>query len=378
MWSDFTSEYLDMIGRRPSEADEKIALRNIGVANERTAIRGYIGTLQEFKDRYRAIVTRMYRISKECDPDDVTLEYYINRFIDPEYTAEDIVEDLEDEVHQAAAAVVILPAAAQPINQTQTMIAFASLWKSGSGRKIDVYEFIRYYGQDLSEADVRIISQRESEARMFVDKIHRDYLGRGVNMDEFLERYLFDHDNSNFHNEVITTVLSSDEYRCEMAKQLDKRYACKFGTPLHPEDMEYVLFQVRAKSLPLYSEEIDTDVVRVNDQLRTINEWSDKIYEDVLCRPADCADVRECVSEFRAYGDKEAESRLRKRLYQSLEFHDVVKQHILQLYQSKRERTPSKREMYECLSEVLKKNGKDMSSALGELEINIGGHLTAT
>ena len=74
---------------------------------------------------------------------------------------------------------------------------------------------------------------------------------------------------------------------------------------------------MRAKGLPLCSEEISDDLVRVNDQLRRIGEWADKIYEDVLRHVADSDDVRECVSEYRAYGDKEAEARLRSKLYHS-------------------------------------------------------------
>jgi len=364
----FANEYLDMIGRRPSEAETKIADRNLGDrATDRSIVRNYIGTLNEFKDRYVPIVTRIYQIAKEHAPDRRTLDYFVNRFIDPEYTADNVVEDLESGVYS------VIPETSKsvedpPLNQTQAMMSFAGRWKKASGRKIDVCEFIRYYGQDLSDAEIRSISQRESDARIFVDKIHKDYLGRGVGADEFLELYVFDYDSSNFHNEVIASVLASDEYRNEMAKQLDKRYDDMFGQGLHPDDMEHILFQVRAKGLPLCSEEISDDLVRVNEQLKSIGVWADKIYEDVLRRVADSDDVRECVSEYRAYGDKEAEARLRRKLYQSLEYHDIVKEEIGLVLEKKLARSPSKREVFTRLAEVLKKHGKDMSLAIADLE----------
>lgn len=364
----FANEYLDMIGRRPSEAETKIADRNLGDrATDRSIVRNYIGTLQEFKDRYIPIVTRIHQIAKEQVPDGRTLDYFVNRFIDPEYTADNVVEDLESGVYAAIKEPSRI-AEDPPLNQTQAMMSFAGRWKRASGRKIDVCEFIRYYGQDLSDAEIRCISQRESDARMFVDKIHKDYIGRGVGADEFLERYVFDYDSSNFHNEVIAAVLASDEYRNEMAKQLDKRYNDMFGQELHPDDMEHILFQVRAKGLPLCSEEISDDLVKVNDQLRSIGEWAEKIYEDVLRRVADRDDVRECVSEYRAYGDKEAEARLRRNLYQSLEYHDIVKDEIRLILEEKLDRSPSKREVFARLADVLKKHGKDMSLAISDLK----------
>jgi hypothetical protein len=96
--------------------------------------------------------------------------------------------------------------------------------------------------------------------------------------------------------------------------------------------------------------------------------WADKIYEDVLRRVADSDDVRECVSEYRAYGDKEAEARLRRKLYQSLEYHDIVKEEIGLVLEKKLARSPSKREVFTRLAEVLKKHGKDMSLAIADLE----------
>ena len=361
----FAKEYVDMIGRKPSATEYKMAELNLDPASDARAIRKYIGALPEFTTRYGEIVKKIYSIASGKNPGPKTVAYYVNRFTDPSYRTDDIADDIAagSADHEGDAEEI------QPVqNATQSMISFAKHWKASAGRKIDVYEFIRYYGQTLSPSDVRGIVEREKDSLLFVDKMHRDYLGRGVGEDEFWERYMFDHDSASFHHEVIAAVLASEEYRGEMAKQLGKRYHDMFGAALHPEDLEHVLFQVRAKSLTLACEEIDDELVKVSDELRSIGEWADSVYNDVLRRPADPADVRECVAEYRAHGARDAEAALRRRLYQSLEFHDVIKEHIVNSLELAHGRKPNKREVYEALTAAIKRSAGDMSRAISDFD----------
>lgn len=361
----FRKEFIEMLGVRPDDSDVRMAELKLKGA-DRSEIRGYISTFPEFRRRYEDIISRVYNISCDEDPDEDTVRFFLNRFAIPNYGPDDLADEIINGVREDWGTPGVGGGGAKDDARTEAddMLGFAKQWQTETGRKIDVYEFIRYYRDRPDKKVIAGVFERQDAAMAFVDRVHRDYLGRSVTRDEFLERYLFDHDKPHFEAEVMATVLCGEEYRLEMCKRLEQSYRKLFGVDLHPDDMEHVFVILRDRKAELHGEDINEELIRTNDQIREIADSVNAVYKQTLNRTADSDEVRECVATFRAYGRDFAESELAARLHESLEFHDVIKDRFKASFLKKNGREPKTREVYDALAQTLHRHASDMSKAL--------------
>lgn len=358
-----------MLGQRPDESEVRIAELKLKGA-DRSRIRGYISTFPEFRQRYEDIINRVYSISCDATPDEDTLQFFLRRFTKPNYGPDDLADEIANGVHDQWDDDAVGDGASEAIDprtEAEDMLGFAKQWQTATGQKIDIYEFIRYYRDRPDKKDIARVAENQEIARLFVDKVHRDYLGRGVTRDEFLERYLFDHDKPHFEAEVMATVLGGEEYRLEMCKHLEKSNRRLFGVELHAEDLDHVFAIVRDRKAVLHGEDVNEELIRTNDQMRGITDAVNEVYKATLNRTADSDEVRECVSTFRAYGQDFAKKELATRLHDSLEFHDVIKDRFRASFEKKHGRKPKTREVYDALAQTLHRHASDMSKALEDI-----------
>ena len=363
----FRKEFIEMLGLRPDESDVRMAELKLKGA-DRAGIRSYISTFPEFRQRYEDIINRVYTISCDDAPDEDTVQFFLKRFAKPNYgpddLADEIVNGVQDDGGGDAESAGATAGGLDVRSEAEDMLGFAKRWQTATGHKIDVYEFIRYFREGPDKKDISRAAEKQEAARAFVDKVHRDYLGRGVTRDEFLERYLFDLDKPHFEAEVMATVLGGEEYRLEMCKHLEKSNLKLFGVELHPDDLDHAFAVVRDKKAVLHGEEINEELIRTNDHMREICDAVNDVYKKTLDRPADADEVRECVSTFRAYGQDFAKNELATRLHDSLEFHDVIKDRFRASFEKKHGRKPKPREVYDALARALHLHAQDMSKAL--------------
>jgi hypothetical protein len=246
------------------------------------------------------------------------------------------------------------------------MIRFVGEWKKQTGRKMDVYEFIRYHAEGVAPDDMEEVARGQDDAMMQLDDATRTHLGRGVSRDEFLESYVFRYDRSEFEAEVIGTILASDEYCAAVTKRLELEHARLFGDRMHPDDAEYAFNTVREKRVPLVSEDMSAVVISVNDQLTEIGEAVKAVYSRVLKRDPDAEETRERVMTWRAAGQKACCDELACELFSGLEFHDVLKT-IIRKKLEKKSKNANAREVFDELARVLRVSAGDMSKALEHL-----------
>ena len=360
----FRRQYIQMIGSRPDEAEVRAAesvLRGLR-PDETGEVRSYVSTLGAYEERYRGVINRVYSINCDATPDDDTVRHFLKRFVDPDYTPEHLADEIvngEPDPEPAAAAVAC---------ETDRMLGFARRWRSATGRKIDIHEFVRYYREDPGEAAICEICAGLDSALAFADGAYRGYAGRGLSRDEFLERYGALHDSPGFDDEVIARLLAGDEYRREMCKALQRGNATLFGEDLHPEDMEHAFRVLQDLRAPLGGEEVNNELIRMHDELRDITGAVQAVYQRVLGRPADGVEERECVPEFRVRAREEASRELEARLCGSLEFHDVIKERYRGWFERRHGRAASQREVYEALRDIVQRHGRDMTLARSGLE----------
>lgn len=366
----FRREFIELIGSRPDEGDVRIAEMKLkgATSTDRSGIRQYISSLPQFRNKYEDIITKVYTINCDVSPDEDTIQFFLKRFATPDYGPDNLADDIANGVNDAADDnAETAKAVFSPATEIEQMLGFAKRWQSATGKKVDIYEFIRYYHECPDKKTIARVSESQETALLYVDKVHRDYLGRGVSKDEFLERYLFEHEKPHFDAEVLATVLGGEEYRMEMCKQICASYKKLFGVDMHKDDTDHVFELVRGRRCGLYSEDINEELIKANDLLREIADHVDAAYREVFCRNADSEEIRECVATFRAYGADFAVSELKSRLYDSLEFHDVIKDRFKDSFEKKHGRRPKTREVYEALARILHENASNMGNALANI-----------
>lgn len=363
MSGEFRKEYIEMLGVRPQESEVRAAEAKLKGA-DRARVRAYVCSFPEFRARYSEMIRRVFAIVRDAPPDEATISFYLKRFARPGYGP----DELSDDITLGAEAEGL---GEETVEEEETagaddVLSFARRWKSATGRKIDIHEFALYFRDSPDKAKICLLSASQDAAHAFADRVHRDYLGRGMTRDEFLEEHLADHDKPHFQAEAVAAVLASDEYRLEMMKLLEKSHLKLFGVDMHPEDLEHAFFAVRDRGTKLCSEGASEELLRLNDEMREVARAVNEAYNSVLGRPADAEEVRECVSKFRAVGAEAATADLVVRLHESLEFHDVIKDRFRKAFEEKTGRQPKTREVYDALAGTLQRHAKDMTRALAD------------
>lgn len=374
----FRREFIEIMGVQPGENDVDLAVTRLGPNADDRSIRDYIVDMPMFDHKYRDLVRRIYSISNEGrEPDDNVIRRYMSLFANtPGFMPDDLADAIvkgsgnegdgsEEELEHAE----IDDADNHRPSSPEVMLRFARDWHRYTGTRIDVFEFIRYHSAvaNMSEETVMDIVARQAEAMARVNDITTKHLGRTVDRSEFLDNYIFSYDRPEFAAEVLGTVLGSEEYRNGM---IDHLRACNkklFGTAMHDDDSGYAFDSVREKRIPLHSEDITSVVMGVSDQLRTIEEQVNNIYMSVLGRDADALEIREQVIPWRSHGPTACSAVLRENLYNSLEFHDVLKEKIRAklLKDSKTKVTP--RLVFQHLKHVLDSCSGNMSRAMAAI-----------
>lgn len=368
-WSegDFNREFIQMIGSRPTDTDARAA--ELGLPREvesRDAIRQYIATTGQFAEKYGPVARRVYAITTGAPPGDALAARLARRFARDGYSPDDLARDIAAGTALDEDAV---PGALSEASERATelsMMDFARRWKSVTRRKIDVFEFIRYYPGGASDDEIARIDLAQSMAHATVSAVHKDYLGRGVSSDEFLESYLLDYQNPDFGEETILRVLASEEYRIQMCKRIRELNRTILGVEdMHPDDELHIFSRARERRAPLYGDEVTEEVISLSDEMRQTTAVVTSVYESVLGRAPDVDEVRECVRGFRESTSDAAAAALRVRLSQGLEFRDVIKERLRAKMHADLGRPPRPGELYSELERAIGDGKNLLLEAMG-------------
>nr|WRJ69851.1 hypothetical protein TetV2_00406 [Oceanusvirus sp.] len=374
----FEREHIHLMGTIPTEKEVRVATEALGGTPSDHEVRQYIVDMPEFHEKYSDLIRRIYTMSHEgAEPSDFVIRHYLNKFAyvpgyKPNDLADEIVSGDSRDIEEGEGDWEERESDAPEYHRTsifsdpEQMMRFAAEWKRKTGVKMDVYEFIRYYGERVPSDDMEAVSRRQGDAMLRLDAETRTHLGRGVGRDEFLESYVFRYDRPEFDAEVMGTIMASDEYREAVTRRVEDEHDRLFGDQMHPDDAEYAFNDVRRRRIPLASEDISGVVIAVNDQLVEIHEGVRAVYRRVLQRDPDAEETREKVMVWRAEGQEACCRELEHELYESLEFHDVLKTEIRKKLE-KRSQHVKPREVFDELSRVLRVSAGDMSKALEKL-----------
>lgn len=221
-------------------------------------------------------------------------------------------------------------------------------------RPMYVHEYVIY---QTVEDDERLPSLFDHQKNTYYEV--RDIYVKHINeqLDEygFVKKYLTQllKDKEAFMVRFMEDMLQSPEYRDNMKSIIEAKYQRMYSESLDKDDLQFVFEKVKLKRLHLFSDELSSTIVEFKrDTDDIITHVFDK-YMSVLDRQPDSYESNRCIKKYReqqSLGLDALDAALEKDLIQSLEYHDIIKQKIRRMYQSKhgREIMPSK--TFEILS----------------------------
>lgn len=376
----FRSMYLDMIGFDIAN-DEYDDFCNAfkGVIVSDSDIFNYITDLPQFDEKYIALIKDMYSYVFKEPCSIATLNFYLGMFKnDPLYNVDTLTEDLnvkkhqtslgevnehhEDKVHQPCmyakfgkdieAILGVLPtntldwftslkAASNmttPILNTQCIQDFEDVFK----RPMFVQEYFKYIVQSPSTSkemdDFQALYNSHVSSYNKMRELAESYTWTDLAEYDYIKRYLYDVDHPQFFENIIDEVIQSDDYHACMRKCIENKYKELYDEDLEKSDIEYIFEKVKALKLNRYDDKLSIIITNVKKETDDIISNIFQTYFDVLERQPDVYEIEEHVAFYRSnliLPMEEINAKLEKQLMVSLEYHDIIKKKIKDLYKEK-------------------------------------------
>lgn len=336
-------------------------------ACERSIIQDFVAATPQFLDKYAAVVEEVYRIEVGRAPDLKTKSALALRFKDEAFSPSDLAEVIRADGPAAATvesiegsgdAVVVHKA----VERIGPELEFVERWQRATGRRVDIYEFLRYYGElGSSPSPESLRSLKDAQDRSFARaaKVYRDYLGVDLDFNRFTALHVHEHDLGGFDAKLVAKIVESNEYRARMCEALAASYGKAFDVDVHPDDLEHTFEAVRARGLSLKSDEISAQIAALGEELSAIAGSVGDAYERVLRRAPDALEIRHAVRAYRSSENAaDAQRSLEDSLYDEPEYQEVLKSLI-------KEATgySSNADVFRVMRRVLAECGGDMKTA---------------
>ena len=336
-------------------------------ACERSVIQDFVAMTPQFLDKYTAMVDEVYRIEVGRAPDLKTKGALALRFKDEAFSPSALAEVIRAEggapatvecIEGSGDAVVVHKA----VERIGPELEFVERWQRATGRRVDIYEFLRYYGElGSSPSPESLRSLKDAQDRNFARaaKVYRDYLGVDLDFDRFTALHVHEHDLEGFDAKLVAKIVESNEYRARMCEALASSYCKAFDADVHPDDLAHTFESVRTKALSLKSEEISGHIAALGEELRAVADSVGDAYERVLCRAPDALEIRNAVPAYRSSDTAaDAQRSLEDSLYDEPEYQEVLKSLI-------QEATgySSNADVFRVMRKVLAECGGDMKTA---------------
>ena len=312
---------------------------------EDTIVR-FLRTTDKFIDKYRPIVTNLWKVLKDTDITDVLLDYYLTNFkMDTTYTVEKLQDDIlsntgfvnvegmqcpvndiaevigtgvsvDDyrkvlDIMKNAKLAAELYLVAKDVTKHPKIKTLVQLYPTHFNRDVTVVELLRILPSLLSSQDVDAVVKKEKDAyyKVFetVNNTYKTYLGRGIDDMFFIKNHLSALDEKRiekYTDTIIDTIVRSDEYRDTIRTYLATLYALNSREHeiMDKEDMDQLLCILLVSKVPATDKtRIETTLTDYFKQMNAFISSVDTLFQENLERALEKEEEQKFKSRFRAH-----------------------------------------------------------------------------
>lgn len=359
-------------------------------------MQSHIRQLPCFVDKYKQSICRLYELAMHQPITDAILATLMKLVQEKGYTLEqlnqenlatgsNIVQLIKDQwaaTHQCEPTSLQLNDTLECIADTKKMIHFVvSHYNSYKNPAILEFtrEFGKVFGRDIHTLEYlkwypRWVAERQQEAAPSLNKwltglfeSHNKHLQIVKNLWDkytfvplaetlFIERYIDTIDQEGYTNVVVEELVQHEAYSKEMRAYVRQIYKDMYGSDMTDDDEEHMFCVMQFEKLDLRNEQITELVIQLKEETDECMQNLAETFTSILQR---APDDLECVEYRRMYREDrdipKSRSRIEDVLYDSLEYHEIVKNDIRQRFKKVHGKDPMPSQLYSILQKALQK-----------------------
>lgn len=375
------------------DAEDNFIEHNLGrhVTNE--SIFEHITKQMEYEVKHRGIITTEFHYLKNEIPTVEIVEFYLKKFqSNMQYTIADLDADISADAHicnnnktedehsnqlEAPLEITSLIATLDP-KLPEVNKDIIDAFEAAFSRPIYIHEYFKY--QTASPDEFPLIYDVHVQNFNHLQEIYKTYTG--VCVDEYngyIKKYLDLVDEPSFFDQIIDEIINSDQYEQGMRVQIFKKFKSLYDEDLDAQDISYLFDIIKKQKLSISDDMISRILAMYKQNTDDIMNHIFKTYVLVLGRQPDMYEIEQYSVHYRNEIDNTQDvtydiidSNLESKLMRSLEFHDIIKKKIKELYTEMKGKDILSSLLFDVLNRVLLKiQEKDMKFSDVEGEIKL-------
>ena len=247
-------------------------------------------------------------------------------------------------------------------------------------RDVSVFEYVKYHDYFSINQNNNIQSYYTNFINKYdlVSNIFKTYLDKTTNHTEFIYLFLdfIELHNDQFIEHIINIVTNYKSYNQVMIQKIEQLYQSTFNKKVSLIDKTYFFQKVYERKLNLIDEELPKLVSTLKKETDNFEEQIESSFNNILQRKPERLEIDLYIEYFRnPLDDLRPQFRLRNELYESLEYHDIIKQFIINIIQEHTKNTPSKSIVFKYLNTILHLEDKHIKCDINKLKEYLIHHL---
>lgn len=360
---------------------EQLLAGQVGYTKE--DVTNWVLASPEFERKYGDMVRHIYGIeyadtvSADCTQE--VVDFYVSKFRSSlEYDVDALHADIKAQAHKPPAPAPP-PPSAEPIvkqqteTETQAMppqaasVAAAQLalrqdvlqlFEDTMKRPMYVHEYMKYHTLDADPTTMTQLCKTQRDTFLRLSEIYKQYLNQVLDEYTFVKSHL---DMSDAPDAMVQAfkdqIIHSDTYETQMKMVIKRRYSEVYDEQLDEDDLTYVFKnKVQAMGITLFDESLSTILVGFKAET---DEIIDHMYTCFMTTVGRQPDIYECVQWFKHYrggldkGYAQLDLELERELMMSLEYHDILKTKVKQVYQQQKGEEILPSQLFQILSRCI-------------------------
>ena len=203
-------------------------------------------------------------------------------------------------------------------------------------RDITVFEYVKYYNLFCENIQSEITQYYKVFMSKFniVLNIYNNYINSKIDHITFIKSFLnlINLEEVEFRCRIIEIVVDYDLYKQEMCKKIEMIYLNMYDKSIIELDKEYFFKDIHSKKVNLIDDSLQKMVTELKDETDNFESAINESFEKILERSTDRSEMDMYIAYFRYPTDHiNANIKLENELYESLEYHDVLKDIIMDM-----------------------------------------------
>jgi hypothetical protein len=198
--------------------------------------------------------------------------------------------------------------------------------------------------EDFTEHIQELYNLQKSSYQI-IRQLYLEYIGVQLTEHEFIDTYINTIENPEYYTIIQTKLTDTDIYREQMQLIVSKRFHALYDKTIDVDDLKYIFDIIHKGQLTLDDDTIQDIVTQIKDQTDTNEKEIVQIYKKILQREPDINEYTRYKHLYREEADpsksdnqkqkqnQKAEDQVYTELYDSLEYHDILKEIIREQYQ---------------------------------------------